>query len=509
MAQNSESYAALDLGSNSFHLVIASFKGDKLRIIDRHKDMVRLAAGLDDNGTLSDEAQQRALDSLAKIANRLVDVPPHQIRVVGTNTLRAASNASEFMRKAEAILGVPINIISGTEEARLVYLGVANDLAPEQRARLVIDIGGGSTELVAGNQNPKRLESLPMGCVSFSMRFFPNGEISDKHFKRAVNAARQLIAPYVEQFRGYWEEVIGSSGTIRSVSKILDIQQICDTGHVTREGIESLRQQLLEADHVSTLNIKGLSDERRDVFPGGFAVLYALFHEMEINALHVSGYAVREGILYDLAGRFRHRDKRDETIRQLVAQYTIDPTQGERIAELCQRWLPAVVDHLVTPLDEAEDLLRWAAQLHELGLAIAHGGYHKHGAYILTNADMPGFSRQEQARLSLLVLNHRRKPKPTDTASYGVVPDWLLVCILRLACIFYRRRQAITLPNTVILHCDAKDQLRLSLPQSWHDANPLTAADLNDEADILQKSLGITLDIQQIQDGTATQVHGA
>lgn len=500
MAQNSDSYAALDLGSNSFHLVIASFQEDKLRIIDRHKDMVRLAAGLDDDGKLSDDAQQRALESLAKIANRLVDVPPHQIRVVGTNTLRAASNATEFMRKAESILGAPINIISGTEEARLVYLGVANDLSPEQRSRLVIDIGGGSTELVAGNQNPKRLESLPMGCVSFSMRFFPNGEISEKHFKRAVSAARQLIAPYVEQFRGYWEEVIGSSGTIRSVSKILDLQQICDTGHVTRDGMEALRKQLLDAKHVSELTIKGLSDDRRDVFPGGFSVLYALFEEMGFNALHVSGYAVREGILYDLAGRFRHRDKRDETIRQLVAQYGIDQDQGERVAELCQRWLPAVAEHLVTPAEEAEDLLRWAAQLHELGLAIAHGGYHKHGAYILSNADMSGFSRQEQARLSLLVLNHRRKPKPTDTATYGVVPDWLLVCVLRLACIFYRRRQAITLPNTVTLCCTAPDQLQLSLPQQWYDANPLTAADLSDEADLLQKSLGISLAIQSIDD---------
>jgi exopolyphosphatase/guanosine-5'-triphosphate,3'-diphosphate pyrophosphatase len=198
MAQNTDSYAALDLGSNSFHLLIASFQDDKLRIIDRHKDMVRLAAGLSEDGVLAEDAQQRALESLAKVANRLRGVPRSQVRIVGTNTLRAASNAGDFMQRAEAILGLPINIISGTEEARLVYLGVANDLAVEKQKRLVIDIGGGSTELVAGKQNPKLLESLPMGCVSYSMRFFNDGDISEKAFKRAVNAARQLISPYVD-----------------------------------------------------------------------------------------------------------------------------------------------------------------------------------------------------------------------------------------------------------------------------------------------------------------------
>ncbi len=495
MAQNSDSFAALDLGSNSFHLLIASFQDDKLRIIDRHKDMVRLAAGLDDNGVLSEEAQQRALDSLAKVANRLRGVPRSQIRIVGTNTLRAAKNASEFMTRAEAILGTPINIISGTEEARLVYLGVANDLAIEDRRRLVIDIGGGSTEMVAGGQQPRLLESLPMGCVSHSLYYFPNGNINDKLFKKAVNAARQLISPYVEGFRDQWQEVVGSSGTIRAISKILSEQGLCDAGQITLDGMNALKEQLLNAEHTSSLQLKGLSDERRDVFPGGFAVLYALFKEMGIQELHISNYAVREGIVYDLAGRLHHKDKRDETIRQLIEQYHIDPAQGERVAELCQRWLPMLADRMNSDYTEAEKLLLWAAKLHELGLAVAHGGYHKHGAYILSNADLPGFSRQEQARLSVLVLNHRRKPKSLDISTYGVTPDWMMVCLLRLACIFYRRRQAVRLSDDIQLSSPAPEQIQLHIPSHWLDANPLTAADLDDEAELLRKCLNIQLDV--------------
>lgn len=500
MAQNTDSFAALDLGSNSFHLLIASFQDDKLRVIDRHKDMVRLAAGLDDDGLLSDEAQQRALDSLAKIANRLRGVPRSQVRIVGTNTLRAASNAGDFMQRAEAILGLPINIISGTEEARLVYLGVANDLAVEQQKRLVIDIGGGSTELVAGKQNPKLLESLPMGCVSYSMRFFSGGDISEKAFKRAVNAARQLISPYVEQYRDQWQEVVGSSGTIRAIAKIAAEMTLCDAGHITREAMQAIKAQLLTAKHSSELELAGLSDDRREVFAGGFAVLYALFKEMDINDLHTSAYAVREGIIFDLAGRFHHKDRRDETIRQLVEQYHIDPLQGERIADLCKRWLPALEPRMNSDYQEAEKLLVWAAQLHELGLAIAHGGYHKHGAYILKNADLSGFSRQEQARLSMLVLNHRRKPKTLGIAEYGAAPDWMMISLLRLACLFYRRRQAFSLSSAISLQSPEADLIQLRLPQNWLDANPLSAADLDDEADILAKTLNIRLEILPYSD---------
>lgn len=505
MAQNSELYAALDLGSNSFHLLIASVEDDNLKVIDRHKDMVRLAGGLDDNGNLSEESQRRALDSLAKMANRLSGVPKQRIRVVGTNTLRAANNAAEFMAQAEAILGVPINIISGTEEARLVYLGVAKDFAPGERSRLVADIGGGSTEIVVGNHVPRLLESLPMGCVSFSMRYFSGGEISEKGFRRAVNAGRRLISPYVEQFKDQWQEAVGSSGTIRAIAKIMDEQKLSDAGYITKAGLDALKEQMLKVDHVNKLDIVGLSDDRDEVFPGGFSVLYALFQELDIQAMHVSTFAVREGIVYDLAGRLHHRnDTRDHTIQKLIAQFHIDAKQGDRVAALCERWFPAIQPHCQTPEEEALDLLRWSAHLHELGLAIAHGGYHKHGGYILSYADLPGFSRQEQARLSFLVLNHRRKPKPPSTLVYGVNPDWLLACVLRLACIFYRRRQTAPLREDITLTCESGTELSLTLPAGWMEDNPLVAADLDEEVELLKKGTDIKLTIRVNDDHAVT-----
>ena len=252
---------------------------------------------------------------------------------------------------------------------------------------------------------------------------------------------------------------------------------------------------MLAASHTSELRLPGLSDERREVLPGGFAVLYALFKEMDITELHISSYAVREGIIYDLAGRLHHKDRRDETIRQLIEQYHIDPLQGDRVAKLCKRWLPALEPRMNSDYQEAEKLLVWAAQLHELGLAIAHGGYHKHSAYILKNADLSGFSRQEQARLSMLVLNHRRKPKSLSIAEYGVTPDWVMISLLRLACLFYRRRQSFELSSDISLKSPQPDLIVLKLPQSWLDANPLTAADLCDEADLLAKTVNIQLKI--------------
>lgn len=499
MSNNHDLYAALDLGSNSFHLLVARFQDGKLHIVDRYKDMLRLAAGLDENNFLSQSAQDAALRSLEKMANRLEGVPKNQIRVVGTNTLRTAENASEFMSLAEATLGVPINIISGTEEARLVYLGTTKDFTPDENRRLVIDIGGGSTEVVCGQQEPLFLESLEIGCVSASKKYFSDNEISSKRFNKAQKAARQQISPYISQYIGQWDEAVGASGTIRSIGAIVEAMQLGDAGHITADSMEEIKKQLLSADNIASLNIPGLSDERRDVFPGGFAVLYGLFQELEIKAMHVSNYAVREGVIYDLAGRIsQHHDKREQTIQQLIKQYHIDSAHGDRIATLCLQWLPNIAQYCLTPVDEAESLIRWAAQLHELGVAIAHGAYHKHGAYVLSNADMPGFSRQEQARLSFLVLNHRRKPKLATALPYGVEADWLLVSALRIACICYRRRQARPLHELVQLKAKGPQLLQLSVNTDWLDANPLTAADLEDEIELLRKGTDIKLSIRQL-----------
>lgn len=492
MPVSSELYAALDLGSNSFHLLIAHFSGGKMQVLDRHKDRVRFAAGLDDQDQLDADTQQRALDSLARMAERLRDIPRERIRVVGTNTLRAASNAGAFLKQAESILGVPINIISGTEEARLIYLGTANDFSPHHRRRLVVDIGGGSTEIVVGLDQPSLLQSLPVGCVSFSQRFFPEGAFSEAAFHKAVKAAQQELSPHVERFRGQWEEAIGSSGTIRAIGRIAAAHQWSHDGAVTPDALHHMRHALQQVKCIQQLKLRGLSKERTDVFPGGLAILTALMQELEIGRLMPSEYALREGVIHDLAGRFDHRDTRIATIAYFQKQYQVDQAHAERIATLALHWLESVRDHLDDCYQDASNLLRWAAQLHEIGLSIAHGSFHKHGAYILQNAHMPGFSRQEQARLAFLVLNQRRKPKQGELME-NMLPNWLLVSLLRLACIFYRHRQPRSMPPGMVVTAGPQ-ALTLTVPGGWSRSNPLTAADLEDEV-LLMQAVGFTLTV--------------
>lgn len=484
MSVSSDLYAALDLGSNSFHLLIADFSGAKMRIVDRHKEMVRFAAGLDEHDRLDDATQQRALESLSRMAERLHNIPPHHIRVVGTNTLRAASNASTFLQKAEEMLGVPINIISGTEEARLIYLGVACDFSPAYRRRLVIDIGGGSTEIVIGQDRPTLLKSLPMGCVSSSRRYFSQGDISGSAFDKAVARAQQELAPHIDTLNGQWDEAVGSSGTIRAIGKIATLNQWSDDGAITPEALAHMASALLKAKRVGQLKLEGLSSNRTEVFPGGLAILTALMQELGIERLIPSEYALREGVIHDLAGRFQHRDIRISTIAYFQKQYQVDEVHAERIASLALHWHKQVCDDVDHDYQEAANLLRWAAQLHEIGLSIAHGSFHKHGAYILSHADMPGFSRQEQANLSFLVLNQRRKPKQPDPV-YGLSPNWLLVSLLRLACIFYRRRQPRPLPEGMQITANTQT-LTLTVPEAWYRSNPLSAADLADEIQLMK-----------------------
>lgn len=479
-----EIYAALDLGSNSFHLLIARFEQNKLIVLDTHKDMVRFAAGLDDKNVLSAQAIERALESLSKMAERLRGVPADHIRIVGTNTLRTAENAGEFLEKAEAVLPAPVNIISGTEEARLIYLGVARDFSPGDERRLVVDIGGGSTELVVGAKKPKIMESLGIGCVSFSRRFFADGKLSETGFRKAQNAAARELAPHIEAFSQTWDQAVGASGTIRTIGRIVRDNQFSDRTAITLDGMYKLRETMLESKNCDDLKIKGLSTERQSVLPGGLAILIALFEELDISAMETSDYAVREGILHDLAGRLHHHDTRESTINHMIEQYYADTAQAERICKLALRWLPSVKTEIKTDAGEAEQLLRWAAALHEIGLAIAHGGYHKHGGYILSNADMPGFSRQEQARLAFLVLNHRRKPKP-GSQLHNIRPDWLLLALFRLACILHRRRQHRSIPPEVQVEATGKKSLVLSAPQAWLDNNPLTRADLEEEQELI------------------------
>ena len=481
--------AAVDLGSNSFRLQVARVEGDQLYMLDGLREPVRLAAGLTADKYLDAEAQQRALTALGRFAERLRDLPREAVRAVGTNSLRVAKNAADFIPQAEHTLGFPIEVIAGHEEARLIYLGVAHGLPQSKHNRLVMDIGGGSTEFIIGNGlTPLKLESLYMGCVSFSSRFFPDGKITKQNLKQAELAARIELQTIVADYKGQWQQALGSSGTARAIAEILELNGY-SKGGITREGLDKLRAHLLNAGDVQKLNLQGLRPDRIPTLTGGFAIMYAAFCELDITYMDAALGALREGVLYDLWGRFHDNDVRDVTVRQFMQRYRVDAKQAERVAKLAQAF---VQQFLGSEIDEAAlHILNWAASLHEIGISVAHSGYHKHTAYILAYADMPGFSKKEQARLSLLTLAQRGSLNKLQ-GQLKNAEDYVLAMSLRLAVLFYRNRSDGSLPA---LHGRfSGTKFHLSIDQDWLAQNPLTETALQDEVK-QWKTLGVSLQV--------------
>jgi len=483
-----EIVAAVDLGSNSFHLIVARINGGQIHILDRLKEMVRLAAGLDANQILSAPSQQNALACLARFGQRLRHMPPGSVRIVGTNTLRLAVNASEFIAAAEDRLGHPIEIIAGREEARLIYLGVAHTLASSQEKRLVIDIGGGSTEFIIGQGfETLQRESLEMGCVRWSQRYFAKGAITAKAMRRAEMAALLELQP-IEAWlhQTGWDVVIGASGTLRSVARV--ITQMGFGNEINPNSLQQLRQALLAAGHFDSLNLTGLSSQRTPVFPGGVAVLLGIVEGLSIQQMSVSEYALREGLVYDLLGRIADEDIRDHTIQTLMTRYCVDSQQAQRVENTALWCLSQVAPAWELVDEEYAHLLSWAARLHESGLSISHDQYHKHGAYLLTHSDLAGFSRQEQTLLATLVQSHRRKLS-TDIyphCSHMSLKKLLYLCLLlRLAVLLHRSRSPQSLPPLRLAAINRG--LKLYFPLHWLEQHPLTQADLQQEHDYLQK----------------------
>jgi len=474
-----ENLAAVDLGSNSFHLLVGRIVDGQIYPLDTLREQVQLGAGLTQDKRLDRASQSRALEALARFRERLRGLPRDAVRAVGTNALRVAKNAPQFLREARETLGFPIEIIAGREEARLIYLGVAHALPPAENRRLVVDIGGGSTELIVGRGlRPRLMESLYMGCVSSSLRHFPEGRIDKSALKAAVLEARQELAAIRRNYRRYgWQEAVGSSGTARSIESILVENGFAANG-ITRDGLERLRELLLKAGRADPDRIAGLKPARAEVLPGGFAVLYAVFDELDIAGMTVSEAALRHGVLYDLLGRVEHRDMREATVTQFMRRYHVDAAQAARVRDLALR----IYDQIAGADRGADDpdrmLLDWAARLAEVGLSIAHAQYHKHSAYVLSNADMPGFSRVEQQRLARVVLAHRGKLE--KVRSDGIEDaDWNLVFALRLASTLQRRRTRVRLPALKAFAGDSR--FSLELPRAWLARNALTAAALETE----------------------------
>ena len=488
--------AAVDLGSNSFRLQVARVVDDQIYPLDSLREPVRFGAGLGPDKKLDESSQQRALDCLKRFGERLRGMPPEAVRAVGTNTLRVAKNARDFLRKAEAALGFPIEVVAGREEARLIYLGVSHSLPVTDDKRLVVDIGGGSTEFVIGSgYRPKRLESLYMGCVSYSIKFFPGGKLAKSHMKQAELAARLELQTIVKDFAaGHWKEAAGSSGTAGALAEILQ-QNGWSDGSITAEGLDRLRSAILKAGEIDRLSFPGLRADRVPVLPGGFAIMSAIFAELKVQRMIIATGAMRQGILYDMLGRIHHHDMRDTAVTQFMKRYHVDGAQARQVESLAVSLFRQFAGDLRADDEHLLQSLSWAAQLHEIGLSVAHNGYHKHSAYILSHADIPGFSKMEQNRLALLVLAHRGSLDKMRGLLQGDV-DLAQIIALRLAALFHRSRTNARLPD-IEAHCKGADY-RLKLDPDWLRDNPLTAAALKEETREWRK-LGVDLEIKSLE----------
>lgn len=489
-----ETVAALDLGSNSFHLIVARSDGGRIQVIDRLKEMVRLGEGLDESQQLSPGAVERALACLSRFGQRLRGFSSEDVRVVGTNALRRARDSGAFLVEAQRVLGHRIDIISGLEEARLIYLGVSHALEDASARRLVVDIGGGSTEVIVGERFEARyMESLHIGCVSLSAAAFPDGRIDARRFRRAELMALQELEPHQAQFRSLrWTSALGASGTIQAVQAVL-AQLVGERDLISAGALAQLRKRLIAIGDAGGLDaLPGLQAERAPVFPGGVAILSATFEALGITRMRVSDGALREGLVYDLLGRLHDRDVREQTVEDLVLRHGLDRPQLQRV----QRLALQLLRQLDTPLETGagqERLLLWAARLHEIGLLVNHSQYQKHGAYLLRHLDMPGFSRGEQESLAFLVRAHRRKFPRADFEALPAAerPALLtLAVLLRLAVLLNRGR---TDPGPPALRLEWRtDTLKLRFPAHWLDDHALTVADLEQEAAYL-RAAGVKL----------------
>ena len=496
-AADGELLAAVDLGSNSFHMVVARTVLGQLRIVDRIKENVRLADGLD-RGKLSAEAMARAHDCLERFGQRLAQLPRRRVRAIATNTVRQLAEPQDFLAPAEAALGHAIEVVSGREEARLIWLGVAHGHPTGDRRRLVMDIGGGSTEFIVGaGFEALQRESLQMGCIATTRRFFADGKLSPARWMEARTVIAAEFQQFLASFRQVgWDEVYGSSGTIKAIGDVAEKMRLGRDG-IGANAIEAIRERLLTASRIAEIKLPGLSTERRPVIAGGLLILDAAFAELGLAQMQVSEYALREGVLYDLLGRTTGDDPREASVQALVARYEADPAQAARVGATAQALFEQVAKEWELRSEDRR-LLGWSSQLHEVGLAIAHSQYHRHGAYVIENSDIAGFSRAEQQVVAALVRNQRRG---LESRNFDALPPRMaraaLRCalLLRLAVLLHRSHDDARIPGLRLR--PSGSGMLLALSASWLDAHPLTAADLETECNYLADR-GLELSLRAI-----------
>ena len=481
--------AAVDLGSNSFHMVIAEEVGSELRLLDRLREGVRLAEGLCPEGGLKNEVAERAIGCLQRFGQRLRSVPRERIRVIGTNTLRMLRDADTFLADIETAIGVPVEIVAGREEARLIYLGVAHSLAlaPEER-RLVVDIGGGSTEIIAGRGfSPGIRESLHFGCVQSTREYFPDAKISRDAYAALQRRVRLAIEPALRDYRQFgWDQAVGSSGTIKAISRIL--QENGRGLRISAPGLHWLQEEMLALGSFRALSrLAGLKSDRVAVFPGGLAILCAIFDAFQLQEMRFSEGALREGAIYDLLGRIHHEDSREISVQGLQERFHSQRERNKEVEHWAERLFLASAQEWELS-ERHRGWLRWAVMTHDIGLDIAHSGFHKHGEYIWRNGDIAGFSRREQNLIATLVRLQRKKLlTATQLQSMGIATDDVsplhkLAVLLRLAILLQRGAGELASPPELSL---LGKTLELRFAHDWQRQAPLLRAELDDERDLL------------------------
>lgn len=485
-----ELLAAIDIGSNSYHMVIARHLLGQLRIVDRHRENVRMAAGLQADGTLDKVTLRRCLDCLAKMKQRLAGIPKKQVRAIATNTVRRLANPDDFLLPAEAALGRGIEVVAGREEARLVYLGVAHALPPEQARRLVVDIGGGSTECIIGeNHRALKRESIQMGCVATTLQYFGDGTITAARWDKGLIKLLTEFQKFDADYRDFgWQESIGSSGTFKAARKIARKMKLSD-GTLTPEVISAIKHKLIEIGDIERLELPGLSRNRKHSITGGLLVIDAVFRALQIESMSVSKAAMREGILYDMLGRAADSDIREASVIALTHRYQCDLVQANRVTESALLMFDQIKEHAGLYREDRRRL-RWACALHELGLAISHSQHQIHGAYIIEHSDIAGFSVDEQQVIAALIQNQRRDfsrnvlqslPERLKTRSK------ILMVIMRLAVLLHRSPTD-RMPDTLVLSRKSAKKYQLTLPDEWLAEHPLTLSDLKNERNELSSA---------------------
>lgn len=487
--------AALDIGSNSFHLVVARIVAGSVQILHKVKQRVRLAEGLDANNMLSQDIMQRGLSTLGVIAESLQGFEPDSVRIVATYTLRKAKNAKDFIKAAHYILPYPIEVIPGAEEARLIYSGVAHTSQDNGR-RLVIDIGGGSTEFIIGEgYDTNALTSLPMGCVSYTKRFFKNGELKLKAFEKAITYAQQQLERIDDKYLNIgWKSCIGTSGTI----KIIDIlarsaTDLATDNAVNLKSLEHLIERCCEAGHIDNLNFEGVTEDRRPVLAAGLAILAAAFKSLHVERIEYSPAALREGVIYEMEEQLTHPDIRERSAESLATRYDVDIEQAKRVLATSMELYEGCRSSWNIRGKECRSMLGWAALLHEVGLHINSRGVQRHSSYVLLNTELPGFNEEQQNLLATLTRFHRKKIRVPDVPEFSQFDNhrvYRLIALLRLAVLLNIKRQDGILPSFTVQAKD--DVLSLKFPQEWLAQKPIFSADLETEAEQI-KVLGIEL----------------